>query len=90
MAALLGATDVVIVWQVDEGRERWRDFPKHLSDATEDQYNNRPTELLAYRWPTSGGRHIDYVIDVANMRQFRMDGDEVVSSRAIRRVLTQR
>ena len=79
------------MWQVEEGRGRWRDFPAHLNEAVEDHFNREATgNCLQYVWEVAKGTYITYTIDFATMTQYRMEQDAtdaVASQRKIRRVL---
>ena len=78
-----------VIWQVSEGRGRWRDFPPHLSQATEDQFKEAPTGSFTYVWPDRNDTYWSYVIDLASMTQnwISMDGTQTGSTRKIRRAL---
>ena len=62
-----------VLWQVDEGRDRWRDFPPDLNAQTEEYYNaNGNMAAFQYVWKTGRDRYTTYVVDFESMRQGRM------------------
>ena len=58
----------VPIWQVSEDRGRWRDFPTHLNQATEEQFKEAPTGGFTYVW-RRGGTYWTYVIDFGALTQ---------------------
>ena len=81
----------VAIWQVHESGGRWRDFPQHLNQATEEQFKDAPDACFQYVWADRGGTYWTYVIDFESMVQNRlsMDGAHAVGTRKIRRALLE-
>ena len=89
----------VPVWQACHHRNLWRDFPDHLAEAVEREYQSwveggsRPHIAVAYVWERCWGKadekFIEYEITFHDMRQQRVTppGLEQPPPRKIRRLL---
>ena len=85
----------VPVWQACHCRDLWRDFPAHLAEAVEREYQSwveggsRPHIAVAYVWERCWGKadekFIEYEITFHDMRQQRVTPPG--STRKIRRLL---
>ena len=58
-----------VVWQIDETRGRWRDFPSDLSAEVE-RIHAEKRDGVRYEWPPIGGRvQTTYTINFHTMQQ---------------------
>ena len=82
------------ICQVEEGRDRWRDFPQHLNEATKEQFNNANTQQdgwvgFIYKWNVKGV-FVNYAVDFTTMEQYKMSNDmelQLNTKRRIRRTM---
>ena len=82
------------IWQVEEGRGSWRDFPQHLNEKTEELFKNANTQHdgwigFVYTWKVKGV-FVNYAIDFTTIIQYKMSNDlelQVNTQRRIRRTM---
>ena len=87
----------VPVWQACHCRDLWRDFPAHLAEAVEREYQSwveggsRPERVVGYVWQRCCGgadeKFLEYEITFHDMRQQRVTPPQPTPPRKIRRLL---